>query len=85
MKYESGIRINKLYRDTERITVFENELLLLYSDKVVILNLITKEYQSVFFLPGINVQNAEFTQLHSASDIDGDFLKSLKMHDAIID
>lgn len=85
LKYESGIRINKLYRDTERITVFENELLLLYSDKVVILNLITKEYQSVFFLPGINVQNAEFTQLHSASDIDGDFLKSLKMHDAIID
>ena len=85
LKYDSRIQINESYRDTGSITVYENEVLLLYNDRVVILNLISGEYQPVLFLPGINVKNAEFTQLHSTSDIDDNFLKGLKMHDAIID
>ena len=85
LKYDSRIQINESYRDTGSITVYENEVLLLYNDRVVILNLISGEYKSVLFLPGINVQNAEFTQLHSTSDIDDNFLKGLKMHNAIID
>lgn len=87
LKYNFRLYINKPHYITMSAKAYEKEILIQRYDynKVEILDLETKEYKTIFFLPGIHVQNAKFTQLHPSSDIDDTFLESLKMHGAIIE
>ena len=85
LRYDFEVQLEKTNDITMRTKVYEREILIPQRDRVRILDLTTKEYKTIFFLPGIHVQNAKFTQLHPSSDIDDSFLESLKMHGAIIE
>ena len=86
LKYEFKIRAED--SDSSWIKVYKTKLLLIRRrddrDEIKILDWNTREYKTILFIPGINFNNVNFSQLHPTSDIDDVFLENLEMQNAII-
>lgn len=80
LKYEFKIRAE----DSSWIKVYKTKLLIERRDEIKILDWNTREYKTILFIPGINFNNVNFSQLHPTSDIDDVFLENLEMQNAII-
>lgn len=80
LKYEFKIRAG----NSSWIKVYKTKLLIRRRDEIKILDWNTREYKTILFIPGINFNNINFSQLHPTSDIDDVFLENLEMQNAII-
>lgn len=85
LKYDLKLCIDKPHCVTVMTKAYEKAILIPKLDEIDILDLETKKYETVMFLPGIDVHSAKFTQLHPISDIDDNFLQNLKRLGAIIE
>ena len=85
LKYERvRIHIKKPHYSTIKTKVYENEILIPRIKDIEILDLKTKKYNTILFLPGFNIHKAKFKKLHTLSDIDEEFLQDFERYGAII-